>query len=70
MTVFMRQKVDPFALERGMTILDLQNFLMMWQMKAEQEQKEKEKAQNSGDKLVKSLVAIRDILNYMFPTEK
>ena len=66
MTVFMRMKMDPYALESQMTVLDLQNFLMMWNMKVEEENKEREKNGNNGDKLMKSLRAIRDILNYMF----
>ena len=66
MTVFMRMKMDPYALESQMTVLDLQNFRMMWNMKVEEENKEREKNGNNGDKLMKSLRAIRDILNYMF----
>ena len=66
MTVFMRMKMDPYALESQMTVLDLQNFLMMWNMKVEEENKEREKQGSNGDKLMKSLRAIKDILNYMF----
>ena len=49
MTVFMRMKMDPYALESQMTVLDLQNFLMMWNMKVEEENKEREKNGNNGD---------------------
>ena len=66
MAVFMRMKMDPFALESNMTILDLQNFLMMWNARVEEDNKEREKSGSNGDRLMKSLKSIRDILNYMF----
>lgn len=43
-----------------MTILDLQGFMNQLRFKIEQEQKD-----NGGNRVMKSLIAIRDILNYM-----
>ncbi len=61
----MRYKVDPFQMEEHMTVNDLQNFMTVLTNKVEEEEKEKERNQ-SGNKVIKSLSAIRDILNYMF----
>lgn len=62
MMIFMRYKINPYDMERSMTILDLQTFMRYLQFKVEEENKQ----QNAGgNKLMKSLVAIRDILNYM-----
>lgn len=69
MAIFMRQRIDPLNLEERMTMLDLQNFLMLWNTKVEQEQKERDQGGSMGEKLMKSLRAIRNILNYMFQNE-
>ena len=62
MLIFMRYKVNPYEMEKSMTMLDLQSFITTLSKKIEEEQKNQSK---DGNKLMKSLIAIRDILNYM-----
>ena len=59
--VLMRYKVAPTAFLRDMTMFDLQVFMEQLTEKTRDEEKQQEKG-----KLLKSLAAIRDILNYMF----
>lgn len=61
MMLLMRYKLDPFLMERSLSIRDLQFYIKTLTYKIEEEQK----ANKSGNKLMKSLVAIRDILNFM-----
>lgn len=63
MMIFMRYKINPYEMERSMTILDFQSFVTILSNKIEKENKEQN--EGGGNKLMKSLVAIRDILNYM-----
>lgn len=53
-------KVDPFSMLQNMTVIDLQSFIQ-----GIETQNKKDSENKQGDKLMKSLVAIRDILNYM-----
>lgn len=50
---------------QNMTIIDLQSLV-----EGIEAQNKKDKENKQGDKLMKSLVAIRDILNYMTLPEK
>lgn len=59
----MRYKINPYEMERSMTILDFQSFVTILSNKIEKENKEQN--EGGGNKLIKSLIAIRDILNYM-----
>lgn len=63
MMIFMRYKINPYEMERSMTILDFQSFVTILSNKIEKENKEQN--EGGGNKLMKSLIAIRDILNYM-----
>lgn len=62
MMIFMRYKINPYEMEKFMTIIDFQTFVMTFTKKIEDENNSQDK---NGNKLMKSLVAIRDILNYM-----
>ena len=53
-------KIDPFTMLESMSIIDLQAFIQ-----GIEAQNKKDSENKQGDKLMKSLVAIRDILNYM-----
>ena len=59
----MRYKINPYDMERSMTILDFQSFVTILSNKIEEDNKKQN--EGGGNKLMKSLVAIRDILNYM-----
>lgn len=56
----MRYKLNPFAMIDNLTIGDLTMYTNQLTDRLEEEQKDK-----TQDKLMKSLVAIRDVLNYM-----
>ena len=58
--LWMRYKLNPFSMIDNMTIGDLNMYTTLLTDRLEEEQKDK-----SQDKLMKSLIAIRDILNYM-----
>lgn len=58
-------KIDPFTMLQNMTVIDLQSLVQ-----GIESQNRKEKENKQGDKLMKSLVAIRDILNYMTLPER
>ena len=60
--IFMRYKMQFCEIEKNMSIIDAQQFIKMLEYKIKEEDKQISK---SGNKLMKSLVAIRDILNYM-----
>ncbi len=60
--VLMRYKVAPMMFLKDMTMFDLQVFMEQLTEKVKEEEKQHEK----GGKLMKSLAAIREILNYMF----
>lgn len=62
MMIFMRYKINPYEMEKTMTILDLQSFITTLSNKIEENAKNQSK---DGNKIMKSLIAIRDILNYM-----
>ena len=57
----MRYKLNPFELFSNMTLLDLESYMTRLSMKIEEEEKDKSKQSN----FAKSLVALRDLLNYM-----
>lgn len=57
----MRYKLNPFELFSNMTLLDLESYMTRLSMKLEEEEKDKSKQSN----FAKSLVALRDLLNYM-----
>lgn len=57
----MRYKLNPFELFSNMTLLDLESYMTRLSMKIEEEEKDKSKQNNFS----KSLVALRDLLNYM-----
>lgn len=57
----MRYKLNPFELFSNMTLLDLETYMTRLSMKIEEEEKDKSKQNN----FAKSLVALRDLLNYM-----
>ena len=63
--IFMRYHTDPFSMESHMSILDFRAFYDMLEKKVVEENKQMEQA-TGGNKLMKSLSAIRDILNFMF----
>jgi predicted house-cleaning noncanonical NTP pyrophosphatase (MazG superfamily) len=60
MMLWMRYKLNPFAMIDNLTISDLTMYTNQLTDRLEEEQKDK-----TQDKLMKSLVAIRDVLNYM-----
>ncbi len=57
-------KIDSISFIKDMTLMDLQSYVnrVIDRKKEEQEQRNK---QMSKDKFTKSLIAIRDILNFM-----
>ena len=57
----MRYKLNPFELFSNMTLLDLETYVARLSAKIEEEDKQR----NKGNNFAKSLVALRDILNYM-----
>lgn len=61
LTIFMRYKIDFLSMETHMSMRDFQMFVKMLTHKIEEESKEQKKS----DRLMKSLIAIRDHLNYM-----
>ena len=63
--IFRFYKIDPFSMMSRMSIIDLQGFVQ-----GLEEQKKHDADNKNGDKLMKSLIAIRDILNYMTLPEK
>lgn len=63
--MFMRYHVDPFTMESHMTMLEFRGFYDLLERKVIDEQKQMNDAAG-GNKLMKSLAAIRDILNFMF----
>ena len=60
MMIWMRYKIDPFTMLRSVTLNDIMFYVQTLTNRLEEEQKNQ-----TQDKLMKSLVAIRDILNYM-----
>ena len=67
MALWMHFKIDPFSLERNLSIQDYQFYVKTLLNKREQEQKSNS---TNSNKLIKSLIAIRDILNFMSLPEK
>lgn len=63
--MFMRYHVDPFSMEHHMTILEFRSFYDLLEKRIVDENKQMERNMG-GNKLMKSLAAIRDILNLMF----
>lgn len=63
--LFMRYHVDPFSMESHLTMLEFRGFFDLLEKKVVEEQKQMNDAMG-GNKLMKSLAAIRDILNFMF----
>ena len=57
----MRYKLNPFELFSNMSLLDSESYMTRLSMKIEEEEKDKSKQNN----FAKSLVALRDLLNYM-----
>lgn len=57
----MRYKLNPFELFANITLLDLETYVARLSQKLEEE----EKRRNKNNNFAKSLVALRDILNYM-----
>lgn len=64
----MRYNISPGQFFKEMSMQDLQLFVENLQEKVAAENKEMEK-ENRGNKLMKGLIAIRDILNIMFPPD-
>ena len=62
--LFRFYKVDPFLMEERMTMLDFEMFIKQLIKYTEEDRKQK-----TSDKLMKSLIAIRDTLNYMTLTQ-
>lgn len=62
--LMMEFKLDPIALTSNMSVMDLQMYMMRISDEFEKRNKEKEK-NNSKNNFAKSLIAMRDILNYM-----
>lgn len=60
MVLWTRYKIDPFEFESRLTIMDFQFYVQTLTHKVEEDSN-----QFDGNKLMKSLIAIRDILNYM-----
>ena len=60
MMLWMRYKMDPFAMFGNITLSDMLFYTQSLTNRLEEEGKNR-----TQDKLMKSLVAIRDILNYM-----
>ena len=60
MMVWMRYKIDPFTMFKNVSLNDMLVYTQTLTNRLEEEQKNKPQ-----DKLMTSLVAIRDILNYM-----
>ncbi len=58
-------KIDPFTLLEKMSMIDLQAFIQ-----GIETQTKKDRENKQGDNLMKSLIAIRDILNYMTLPER
>ena len=58
-------QIDPFTMFDHMTVIELQALIQSIEFQKKEEAKNKQ-----GDKLMKSLVAIRDILNVMTLSEK
>ncbi len=57
----MRYKLNPFELFSNITLLDLETYVARLSQKLEEEDKQR----NKNNNFAKSLVALRDILNYM-----
>lgn len=57
----MRYKLNPFELFANITLLDLETYVARLSQKLEEEEKQR----NKNNNFAKSLVALRDILNYM-----
>lgn len=64
MFLLMRYKVDAWTMEQHMSMMDLQGMFQMLTNKLEEERKQQQQNQ-TGDKMLKALIQIRDILNYM-----
>lgn len=64
----MKYNISPGQFFKEMSMQDLQLFIENLQEKVAAENKEMEK-ENRGNKLMKGLIAIRDILNIMFPPD-
>ena len=65
----MRYGISPSDFFKNMSVQDLQIFIENLQEKVIEENKEKEKELGKS-KLIKSLIAIRDILILTFPPDK
>ena len=57
----MRYKLNPFELFSNITLLDLETYVARLSQKLEEEDKQR----NKNNNFAKTLVALRDILNYM-----
>ena len=63
----MRYKLDVWSMEQSMSIHDLQSYIKILDIRIKEENQKAN--QNGGNKLMKCLSAIRDILNFMFMKE-
>ena len=61
MEFFRTYKVLMYQQENNMTLIDLQSFIKTLEFKIKEEQKN----HKNDDKMIKSLYAIGDIINYM-----
>lgn len=61
----MQYKLNPFEVEKNTSLIDFQYFIQGL-IKRREEEYQQEKSQNSGDKVMKCLKTINDILNFMF----
>lgn len=59
--LWMRYKIDPFNMIQSISVNEMTFYVQTLTNRLEDEQKQNK----TTDKLMKSLVAIRDILNYM-----
>lgn len=57
----MKYKINPFEIFKDLTLLDFESYIRRIENKISEQEKEDKKNNNFG----KSLVALRDLLNYM-----
>ena len=67
MMLLMRYRIDAWSMEQYMTIQDLQCCITTLKNRVDEENQKAN--QNGGNKLIKCLMAINQILNFMFMKE-
>ena len=58
-------KIDPYSMFQNMTVTDFQSMMQLLE-----NQNKKDREDKQGDKLMKCLTMVRDILNYMMMPER